>query len=72
MTKRETGFLLIGLGVGLIFSVAAIIYFVFWFHHMFIMGFSWRPGSVVLGVPFLLILVGIAILVRNRVQENSN
>jgi hypothetical protein len=66
------GFLLIGLGAGLIFAVAAIIEFVFWFHHMFIVGVQWRPASIVLGLPFLFVSVGIALLYRGKSQSNSN
>jgi hypothetical protein len=61
MSKRELGFLLIGFGIGLLFAVAAVVEFVLWFHHMFIMGFSWSPGSILLAVPFALIAVGIAL-----------
>jgi hypothetical protein len=66
MSRRDFAFFLIGLGVGLIFSAVAIIYFVFWLHHMFIMGFAWRPGSVILALPFVMIFAGIAMLVRDR------
>jgi hypothetical protein len=63
MSKRELGFLLIGFGVGLLFAVAAVVESVLWFHHMFIMRSAWRPGSIVLTLPFVLIAVGI-VLVR--------
>ncbi len=36
------------------------------YHHMFIIGFSWRPGSVSLALPFVLVAVGLAILCRDR------
>jgi hypothetical protein len=68
VSKREPGFLLIGFGVGFLFAVAAVVEYVLWFHHMFVMGFAWRPGSVVLALPFVLIVVGIA-LSRRRQQR---
>ena len=71
MSKRELAYLLIGLGTGLLFSVAAIVELAFWFHHMFIVGFAWRPGSLVLALPFLLILSGIVMLVRKSNKARS-
>jgi hypothetical protein len=64
MTKREGAFLLIGLGTGLILSVVAVIQLVIAFHHAFIMGISWRPGTILLALPFLLILTGVVMLRR--------
>ena len=61
MSKRELGFLLIGFGIGLLFAVAAV---VLWFHHMLIIG--WRPGSIVLALPFVLIAIGIVLSRRTR------
>src|SRR5450631_1057419 len=69
MTRREVAFLLIGLGVGLIFAVAAIIYFVMWFHHMFIIGFSWKPSSLALALPFILTLLGSILLYRTKSEQ---
>ncbi|HWG21701.1 MAG TPA: hypothetical protein VG225_14310 [Terracidiphilus sp.] len=68
MTRREARFLLIGLGAGLMLAVALVIEFVLWFHHMFIVGFRWRPESLVLAVPFLLVLFG-SILLHCRKNE---
>ena len=68
MKRREVGFLLIGLGTGLILAVAAVIEFVMAFHHMFIVGIQWRPESVVLALPFLLVIFGL-ILLRRRKNE---
>ena len=64
--KRELGFLLIGFGIGLLLAVAVVIESVLWFHHMFMIGFAWRPGSVVLALPFVLIAVGIVLLRRKH------
>lgn len=71
MTKREVGFLLIGLGVGLVLAVVAVIEFVLWFHHMFIVGIRFKPVSVVLAFPFLLMGAGFLLLKRGTPQ-NSN
>jgi hypothetical protein len=67
MTKRELGFLLIGLGTGLIFAVAAVLELGFSFHHMFILGFAPRSGSIVLALPFVFIFAGI-VLSRRKSQ----
>ena len=66
MTKRESAFLLIGLGVGLILAVVGVVELVLAFHHTFIMGISWRPGTILLALPFLLIVTGAIILRRTR------
>lgn len=64
MNKRELGFLLIGFGTGLLLAVAIVLEFILWFHHVFILGFTWQAGSLLLAVPFVLIAVGIAFLKR--------
>jgi hypothetical protein len=66
MTGREVAFLLIGLGAGLILAVVAIVEFVLMFHHMFIVGVSWGAQSLLLLLPFLLVLVGVLLLVRSK------
>jgi hypothetical protein len=66
MTKREIGFLLIGLGVGLLAAAAVIVETAFWMHRMFIIGIQWRPASIVLAIPFVLIIAGAILLVRQR------
>ena len=66
MTKREIAFLLIGLGAGLLLSVALTLELMAWYHHMFIIGFTWRPASIVFAVPFVLMIWGVVILYRNR------
>jgi hypothetical protein len=71
MARRELGFLLSGLGAGLVLAVVAVIEFVISFHHMFIVGISWRPGSLLLAVPFLLILFGLILLRRLKDRQNQ-
>lgn len=71
MTRRELGFLLVGLGTGLVLAVVAIIEFVLWFHHMFIVGIRWNPESVLLDVPFVLILLGLILLRRRKDNQNQ-
>ena len=67
MTKREAALLLIGLGLGLILAVVAVVELVLTFHHTFIMGISWRPATILLGFPFALILAGAVMLRRPKV-----
>ena len=69
MNRREIGFLLIGLGTGLILAVVALIEFVMAFHHMFIMGIQLLPGSVVLALPFLFVIFGLMLLRRRKVRQ---
>ena len=64
MTKREGAFLLIGLGFGLVLAVVAVVELVLTIHHTFIMGISWRPGTVLLVLPFVLIITGVVMLRR--------
>ena len=71
MNKRELGFALIGLGTGLLFAVAAIVEFLFQFHNMFIVGFAWRAGSLVLALPFIAIVAGI-VFARSRQADNDS
>ena len=71
MARRELGFLLSGLGAGLVLAVVAVIEFVISFHHMFIVGISWRPGSLLLAVPFLLILFGLILLRGRKDSQNQ-
>ena len=66
MTQRETGFLLIGLSVGLLLSVAAFVELVLLFHHMFIMGVTGKGAFVLVGLPIFLIIVGLVLLYRTR------
>jgi len=61
MRRREVAFFLIGLGAGLTLAPLAVVIFL---HHMFIIGFQWTPGSLVLTLPFLLLLVGVILVFR--------
>jgi len=71
MTRREVAFLLIELGVGLILAVVAIVEFILWFHRMFIVGIrlSWSPGSIVLALPFILMLIGSMLLFPGKGEQ---
>ena len=54
MNGREIAFLLIGLGAGLMLAVVAVIELMASvYHHVFIIGFSWCPGSLLLALPFV-------------------
>ena len=66
MSRRELGYFLVGLGAGLVLTVAVVIEFAFSFHHMFIVGISWGMGSIVLALPFVMILTGLILLRRNE------
>lgn len=72
VSRRELAFLLIGLGIGLSLAVAVVIEFVFWFHHMFILGVSSRLASAELAIPILLVLLGSILLYRSSRQRNSS
>ncbi len=63
MTRRETGYLLTGLGTGLVFAEG---YLGFWLSQMFIMGLHWHATSVLLLLPFLLILCGLLLVHRGK------
>ena len=71
MTKRDSGFLLVGLGLGTVLAVVPLIVFV-WFHHMFILGFAWRPGLVAFALPFLALGIGLAMIRGHKDQPDSN
>jgi hypothetical protein len=55
VTKRETGFLLIGLGLGLVFAIAAIVEVLLsLYRSAFISSYSWDKVFVL--VPILLLI----------------
>ena len=61
MTRREVALLLIGLSVGLMFSVAATVEILLsLYRSAFIAGYSW--DKVMLLLPFLLLLVSLFLL----------
>jgi hypothetical protein len=54
-------------------AVAEVIWlFVVWSHHMFIVGMRLSPGLALLGIPFLLLLVGVLLLYRSRSGTKSS
>ena len=67
MTRREIAFLLIGLGVGLPFTALGFFDVIsIWRHHMFILGFAWRPSLVFIVLPFMPLVLGCILLYQNR------
>jgi len=69
VTKRETGFLLIGLGFGLMFAIAAIVEVLLsLYRSAFITAYSW--DKVLLLVPILLLVIG-GVLVLRRPQSDG-
>ena len=71
MNRREAGFLLIGLGVGLLIAAAEVIEFAFWLRHMFIVEMKFGPSSLLLLLPPLLIFTG-AILLQRKPSQNPS
>lgn len=65
MTGREVGFVLVGLGIGLMLAVVSIVEYVMMFHHMFVIGIAWNPKSILLLLPFVIVGIGL-ILLRRR------
>jgi uncharacterized membrane protein len=66
VTKRETGFLLIGLGFGLMFAIAAIVEVLLsLYRSAFITAYSW--DKVLLLVPILLLVIGGVLVGRGKV-----
>jgi hypothetical protein len=72
VTKREAGFLLIGLGFGLMFAIAAIVEVLLsLYRSAFLTAYSW--DKILLLVPILLLLVGGAlVLYTNKGDRTSN
>ena len=69
MRGRELAFLLIGLGTGLILAVICVVEFVLAYHHMFVVGIRLQPASLVLAVPFLLIIAGAVLLKHSNARR---
>jgi uncharacterized membrane protein len=63
MTKREVGYLLVGLGFGLLVSLAAILEILLsLYKSAFISGYSW--DKVFLIAPTLLLAIGLVLILR--------
>jgi len=61
VTKREIGFLLIGLGFGLVLAVAAVLEVLLsLYRSAFITAYSW--GKLFIIVPILLLVIGVALI----------
>ena len=71
MTKRETGFLLIGLGFGLRFAIAAIVEVLLsLYRSAFITAYSW--DMVILLVPVLLLVIGGVLVLRGPKSNRTS
>jgi len=67
VTSREIAFLMIGLGLGLMLAVAVVVeLLISWYHNMFIISIRWLPFSIMLVLPFSLIVVGSVLSYRDR------
>jgi heme/copper-type cytochrome/quinol oxidase subunit 1 len=70
MNRREIAFLLIGLSTGTVLATAAaIVGFVIWSHHMFIVGIAWPRTAIALTVLLLPVLIALSLLYRSRSKE---
>lgn len=65
MTLRDCGFLLIGLGTGLLMSFVAVLQTVSWLRHMSIVEVHW-PAYAWMVTPWVLLVSGLTILYRHR------
>ena len=72
MTKREAGFLIIGLGFGLLLSLAAILEFLLsLYKSALITGYSW--DKIFLLAPILLLAIGLVLILRrSRNPQDEN
>lgn len=71
VTKREIGFLLIGLGFGLMLAIAAIVEILLSLYRTaFISGYGWDKVAVLVPV-FLLIVGGFLVLRRPKSEATS-
>jgi hypothetical protein len=70
VTKREAGFLLIGLGFGLMFAIAAIVEVLLsLYRSAFITAYSW--DKVLLLVPIILLIIGGALVLHKTKSERT-
>ena len=65
MTLRDCGFLLVGLGTGLLMSFVAMLQTVSWIRHMFVVEVHW-PAYAWMASPWVLLASGVTILYRQR------
>lgn len=71
MTKRETGFLLIGLGFGLMLAIAAILEVLLSLSRTaFITAYSWDKACVL--IPVLLLAMGLVLVLRRPRGERTS
>jgi hypothetical protein len=71
VTKREIGFLLIGLGFGLMLAIAAIVEILLsLYRSAFISAYSWDKVAVL--VPVLLLIVGGFLVLRRPKSEGTS
>ncbi|HEV3065576.1 MAG TPA: hypothetical protein VGX93_09550 [Chthoniobacterales bacterium] len=71
VTKRETGFLLIGLGFGLMFAVAAIVEVLLsLYRSAFITTYSWDKFLLI--VPVLLLVIGGGLVLHRPKSERTS
>ncbi len=64
MTKRDSGFLLIGAGVGLMLTFVVVLRSMIWMHQMFLVHMS-SEAYVWMSLPWLCLIAGLA-LVRGQ------
>ena len=70
MTKREAGFLLIGLGFGLMFALAVILEVLLsLYKNAFITAYSW--DKIFLLAPTLLLAIGLVLILQRPRQSVS-
>jgi len=66
LTRRGFALLLMGLAVGLISAVTAIVEYLLWFHHTLIVRLPWESSGAILALPFVLFSVGLVLLQQER------
>ena len=65
MILLDFGFLLVGLGTGLLVAFSAVLAMMSWMHHMFIMEVH-RQAYAWMTIPWVLLVSGLTILYRHR------
>ena len=65
VTKRDSGFFLIGAGIGLMLSFVSVWRITAWMHHMFILGI--RPEAYIwMSLPWVFLIAGSLLLRQQR------